>query len=178
LTPAEVGEAYEAMLKVPEFGVKLAMALQFAAKMTTAGKMGTDRMLDAAVVPAFLVGILVGSSKPEMEVPSFDKQMARLERCVGVSVRIDYISDGRSESQVVDLQEVEPYVLLKYSGGSMPFIGSGIAIRRVTLVLGGWEDLIYFNPKVTGEYNILRKDEVEKFRVEAWGPLAPLKKKA
>jgi hypothetical protein len=60
LDQSEVEKAYQVMLAVPQFGLKVAKALQFAAKMSSQGKMGPDRVLDAAVVPAFLIGLLVG----------------------------------------------------------------------------------------------------------------------
>lgn len=66
LLPSEIESAYKTMLEVPQFGIKIAQALQFAAKMAGQGGLGKDRVLDAAVVPAFLVGLLVGlSRKPE-----------------------------------------------------------------------------------------------------------------
>jgi hypothetical protein len=181
LTPAEVGMAYEAMLKVPQFGMKLAAALQFAAKMTTAGKMTPDRMLDAAVVPAFLVGMLVGSKQQPVvrtEPPSFDEQMAMLEQCVGKDIRVEYVSYGEVRIHDYTLERVDPYLLLKFLDESIPFIGSGVAIRRVSLALAGWHETVYLNPKIPRNYDIRADDNVERFRAEVWGPIPPLKKKA
>jgi hypothetical protein len=62
LSLPEIQAAYSAMLEVPEFGLKVAQALQTAAKTAANGKGSPDRVLDAAVVPAFLVGLLVGAS--------------------------------------------------------------------------------------------------------------------
>jgi hypothetical protein len=62
LSLPEIHAAYSAMLEVPEFGLKVAQALQVAAKTAANGKGSPERVLDAAVVPAFLVGLLVGVS--------------------------------------------------------------------------------------------------------------------
>ncbi len=68
LLPSEIGQVYEAMVAVPQFGVRVASALQFAAKNAKTPE-EKSRILDAAVVPAFLVGMLVGMMKPKPEQP-------------------------------------------------------------------------------------------------------------
>jgi hypothetical protein len=70
LSLPEIQAAYSAMLEVPEFGLKVAQALQVAAKTAANGKGSPDRVLDAAVVPAFLVGLLVGAGRPSAPVNS------------------------------------------------------------------------------------------------------------
>lgn len=64
LLPTEVSEAYKAMVQVPQFGLRVATALQLAAKKAKTPQ-EQSRVLDAAVVPAFLVGMLVGMAKPK-----------------------------------------------------------------------------------------------------------------
>ena len=58
--PSEVEAVYATLCQVPEFGLKVAMALQAAAKAAAEGKAPRERVLDAAIVPAFLAGMLVG----------------------------------------------------------------------------------------------------------------------
>ncbi len=60
MLPGEVTSIYETMLAVPEFGARVAVALQNAVKMANKGTMPKDRVLDAAIVPAFVVGALLG----------------------------------------------------------------------------------------------------------------------
>jgi len=67
ILPSEVEAAYKQMLTVPAFGARVAQALQMAVKMHMAGKMPQDRVLDAAVLPAFLVGMLVGVGKGRVD---------------------------------------------------------------------------------------------------------------
>jgi len=61
LTQPEIEAAYAAMLAVPGFGLKLALAFQTACK-DAAETRNPSRVLDAAVVPAFLIGYLVGKT--------------------------------------------------------------------------------------------------------------------
>ena len=63
IEPEEISAAYEALLKVPKFGAAVSNALQTAAKGAAEGTFPRDRILDAAVVPAFLIGMLVGQAK-------------------------------------------------------------------------------------------------------------------
>ncbi len=63
MLPAEITGIYTAMLKVPEFGLRVAAALQNAAKAAGKGVLPKERVMDAAVVPAFLVGLMVGHAK-------------------------------------------------------------------------------------------------------------------
>lgn len=60
LLPSEVEAAYKTLLAVPLAGLKIAQGLQQAMLAATDGTLPQDRVLDAAVVPAFLLGILVG----------------------------------------------------------------------------------------------------------------------
>ena len=59
LAQPEIEAAYDAMLAVPAFGLKVARALQAACLIATESK-NPSRILDAAVVPAFLIGFLAG----------------------------------------------------------------------------------------------------------------------
>ncbi len=61
--PADAQVIYERMLQVPEFGIRVAMALQNACKLTADGKMSPDRTLDAAILPAFTVGLILGLNR-------------------------------------------------------------------------------------------------------------------
>jgi hypothetical protein len=63
LLPVEIEAAYRTLLGVPLAGLKIAMALQQAMLDASKGGLPRDRVLDAAVVPAFLLGVLVGMSK-------------------------------------------------------------------------------------------------------------------
>jgi hypothetical protein len=58
--PAERLVAYETLLKVPEAGLKIALGLQQAMLAASKGALPKDRVLDAAIIPAFLIGYLVG----------------------------------------------------------------------------------------------------------------------
>jgi len=60
LLPIEVAEAYQTMLQVPSAGMKIAQALQQAMLDAQRGILPRDRVLDAAVLPAFLIGFFVG----------------------------------------------------------------------------------------------------------------------
>jgi hypothetical protein len=60
LLPTEVAETYQIMLAVPGLGLKIAQALQQAMLDASKGILTRDRVLDAAVLPAFLIGLLVG----------------------------------------------------------------------------------------------------------------------
>jgi hypothetical protein len=60
LLPSEVEKAYQTLLAVPLAGVKIAQGLQQAMLANHQGRLPQDRVLDAAVVPAFLIGVLVG----------------------------------------------------------------------------------------------------------------------
>ena len=64
LLPTEVSEAYKIMIQVPQFGGRVALAFQEAARNATTPE-AKSRILDAVVLPAFLVGMLVGISKPK-----------------------------------------------------------------------------------------------------------------
>lgn len=63
LLPSEVEQAYKQLLIVPDFGVRVAQAFQRALKMCADGKLPQNRVLDAAVLPAFLIGQLMGMAK-------------------------------------------------------------------------------------------------------------------
>ena len=65
LLPTEVAEAYQTMLQVPAAGLKIAQALQQAMFDASMGILSRDRVLDAAVLPAFLIGLLVGKAQAE-----------------------------------------------------------------------------------------------------------------
>ena len=182
LLASEIKAAYSVMLAVPQFGLKVAQTLQFAAKMAANGKMDKSRVLDTALLPAFLVGVLLGFSRKLkrvlLEPRSYDDQMAVLEECVGKAVRVEYVSYGRFATHEWMLERVDPYLLLKFPNDSMPFIGSGCAIRRILLIASqNWEQVVYFNQHVAEGYDIRDQAEVEKFKVKVWGPLPPLKKK-
>lgn len=60
LLPSEIAEAYQTMLQVPSAGLRIAQALQQAVLDSQRGALSKDRVLDAAVLPAFLIGLLVG----------------------------------------------------------------------------------------------------------------------
>jgi hypothetical protein len=60
LLPSEVAEAYQTMLQVPSAGLKIAQALQQAMLDAQKGILSRNRVLDAAVLPAFLIGFLTG----------------------------------------------------------------------------------------------------------------------
>jgi hypothetical protein len=80
LLKPDIESAYAAMLEVPEFGLKLAQAMEYAAKMAGKGKMEEKRILDAAVVPAFLIGMLVGKGKAEAYATFQDTGERRLPK--------------------------------------------------------------------------------------------------
>lgn len=61
LTEAERNQAYAGILAVAEFGQVVAEHFQEACKLSGEGKYPKERLLDAAVLPSFLVGLLVGS---------------------------------------------------------------------------------------------------------------------
>jgi hypothetical protein len=63
LTEVEREQAYASLLAVAEFGQTAAEHFQEACKLATKGKYPKDRMLDAVVVPSFLIGMLVGSKR-------------------------------------------------------------------------------------------------------------------
>jgi hypothetical protein len=63
LLPSEVEATYRTLLEVPAAGLKIAQGLQQAMLMASKGTLPRDRVLDAAVVPAFLIGVLVGKSQ-------------------------------------------------------------------------------------------------------------------
>lgn len=65
LLPSEIAAAYQQMLSVPAAGMKIAQALQQAAFDAQKGILSRDRVLDAAVLPAFLIGLLVGKAQEE-----------------------------------------------------------------------------------------------------------------
>lgn len=68
--PDDAWPIYERMLQVPEFGVRVAVALQNACKLTADGKMSPDRTLDAAILPAFTVGLILGLNRnPPVPAP-------------------------------------------------------------------------------------------------------------
>lgn len=60
LLPAEVEATYKTMLAFPPAGLRIAQGLQQAMLANVQGTLPQERVLDAAVVPAFLLGILVG----------------------------------------------------------------------------------------------------------------------
>lgn len=60
LLPAEVEATYRTLLAVPLAGLKIAQGLQQAMLANVQGKLPQDRVLDAAIIPAFLLGYLVG----------------------------------------------------------------------------------------------------------------------
>lgn len=60
LTSPELEAAYTTMLAVPDFGLKIAQAFALACKEATEIPTPNCRVLDAAVVPAFLIGFLAG----------------------------------------------------------------------------------------------------------------------
>jgi hypothetical protein len=68
LMPSEIEAAYQTMLQVPELGVRIAQALQGA--IVAARKAGKPQgaVLDAAILPAFLVGLLAGISQSQKSV--------------------------------------------------------------------------------------------------------------
>jgi hypothetical protein len=61
--PAELEAAYLTLLEVPAAGLKIAQGLQVAMLAASKGALPKDRVLDAAVIPAFLLGVLVGKSQ-------------------------------------------------------------------------------------------------------------------
>ena len=65
LLPSEIAAAYQKMLSVPAAGMKIAQALQQAMLDAQKGILSRDRVLDAAVLPAFLIGLLVGIGQQE-----------------------------------------------------------------------------------------------------------------
>lgn len=67
ILPVEVSEVYRAMLATPEFGVRVAGALQAAMKAARTPE-AKNRVLDAAVLPAFIVGLLVGRGQGKREL--------------------------------------------------------------------------------------------------------------
>ncbi len=182
LTPEETTEACRVLTQCPELGVRVAQCLKEAAKEFKGGKNAQIHILGAAIVPAFLIGFLAGFSRKLqrdfLETPSFDDQMAMLEKCVDRRVRIKYAEYGRVFQLDCVLSAVEPYLLLRTENGSLPFIGSGIAIRRVSAVTDHWEQSIYLNPKIPLDYDVRRDADVEKLKAECFGPLPPLEKKA
>ena len=60
ILPAEIEATYRTLLQVPAAGTKITQGLQQALLEVQKGTLGMGRVLDAAVVPAFLLGILVG----------------------------------------------------------------------------------------------------------------------
>lgn len=68
MLPGEVTAIYTVMLAVPEFGLRVAMALQDAARAVSSGAMPRERVLDAAVVPAFMVGLMVGRGQTTSQI--------------------------------------------------------------------------------------------------------------
>lgn len=63
LLKSDVEQVYASMLEVPEFGLKIAQAMEHAAKMASKGKIDEKRILDAVAVSAFLIGLLAGKGK-------------------------------------------------------------------------------------------------------------------
>lgn len=64
---AEVESIYRVMLATPAFGARVAGALQAAAKAARTPQ-AKERILDAAVLPAFIVGLLVGREQGKKEL--------------------------------------------------------------------------------------------------------------
>jgi hypothetical protein len=147
-------------------------------------ELGNDPKIEFTVeelreaVGSYLVGFSRKLERDLFEAPSFDDQMVMLEKCVGKPVRIEYADYGKANKKECILTAIEPYILLRTSDWSIPFIGSGCAVRRVLLIASNWERIVYFNQHVGEHYDIRKIPEVEKFKVETWGPLPPLKKKA
>jgi hypothetical protein len=79
LLPSEIQAAYQAMLLAPELGVRIAQALQGA--MVAARKAGKPQgaVLDAAILPAFLVGLLAGIG--QQKKPTVDQIVEALKDC-------------------------------------------------------------------------------------------------
>ena len=173
LLKSDVEQAYAAMLQVPEFGVKVVQAMEYAAKLVNKGKMDGKRVLDAAVVPAFLIGMLVGlggSSLPKpVRVLEFEMAMVLLQQAVGRQIIAEVVNYGSAEVLRGVLKEVVPFKIIRTDRWSCPFIDSGCAIRRVFLKEQGQEQTLYANPGIRADYDVRDEAEVQKLRRAMFG---------
>ena len=173
LLKPDVEQAYAAMLQVPEFGVKVVQAMEYTAKLVNKGKMDGKRVLDAAVVPAFLIGMLVGlggSSSPKpIQVLEFEMAMALLQQAVGRQIIAEVVNYGSAEVLRGVLKEAVPFKTIRTDRWSIPFIGSGCAIRRVFLKEQGQEQTLYANPGIRADYDVRDEAEVQKLRRAMFG---------
>ena len=78
LMPGEVTAIYRAMLESPELGLKVALALQQAAVAAQGGTLPKERVLDAALVTEFVIGVLVGRGQRVATSPA---PASVVERC-------------------------------------------------------------------------------------------------
>jgi hypothetical protein len=173
LTEAEREQAYAGILAVAEFGQTAAEHFQEACKLATKGKYPKDRMLDAVVVPSFLIGLLVGlqqttALKPA-QVLEYELAMALLQQSVGHRITAEIIEYGRPAVEIGVLREVVPFQKIRTDRWSCPFIGSGCAIRRVFVKEQGQEHTLYQNPEIRADYDVRDEAAVEKLRRAAFG---------
>ena len=91
------------------------------------------------------------------------QQMEKLPDYVGKKVCVTYVRGGKEDKEEGELGEVRQFSNLKFSDGpSIPFLGTGIAIKEVLEIKNGEVEVIYRNPFVNKSYNEAKCEDVRK----------------
>lgn len=93
---------------------------------------------------------------------NINEQMTRLSDFIGKQVEIEYVSYGSLQRDTEELKEVFPFINALVGCQGTPFIGYGVAIRRISLADSG--EVIYLNPFIASDYDI-RNEEEERYKL-------------
>ena len=177
MLPGEVAEIYLSMVAVPDFGLKVSLALQHAAVAVSQGKLPRERVLDGALVPAFLIGVLVGRGQGRVrEGIGLKTQMENLNQYIGKMVRVVFVDYGQQTEPQGLLRKVNWYRCLELEKGgqpsqSIPFIGHGCGIRSVFVATEDeGEQGVYTNPAIAANHDIRDMEEIQRLREQCFGP--------
>jgi hypothetical protein len=91
--------------------------------------------------------------------------MARLKGAIGKKVKIEFTLYGNPDTNEGVLRRVNDFTNLLYDGAATPFVGYGVAIKRVT----EGERVLYHNPLVTDDYDIRDQEKRFEFLARTFG---------
>lgn len=102
-------------------------------------------------------------------IPEIMEQMADLASYVGCLIRLAYVSYGTPHEMLTTLMGVEPFMLIKHTEGTMPFISFGVAIRRIELANTERAEAIYHNPEISKYYDVRDTAEMYRLKTKCFG---------